>query len=110
METELKRITPDMVKAATKSTGLRLVKGTCGNGSDCGCPLMVIYRASPFGVRRAALLLAWAEDVYGRDYMCGFIAGVDEETDLRDDLTERQKQGLEDGRAVLAELFGGQAA
>jgi hypothetical protein len=93
-DVKVKRITPEMVVAAYKATGLKPARCVFIAG-DYACAVGAVAKHLS-GVKHAYDAVEWANRVYGEDYVESFWHGFD------DISTSRYEQhiGYEDGRAA----------
>lgn len=110
-----KRITPEMVLAAYKATGLKPVRGTleflAGIDDGRGCPIDALLCAAKVEKVRTKMDAAVALGTT-RNYLWGFIAAIDSQSADECKLLgpidadeDQLMQGYADGQACAAAVF-----
>ena len=104
-----RRITVEEVIAAYRSLGLGTL--TCNwvqlqNGEWCGCPMSAVVLAErPDTRRKGVWIRKEACEIFGDNYVNGFVVAVDGQPTIRGE--QRFREGYEDGVKVRNEAFRG---
>lgn len=100
----MRRITVEEVLEAYRVTGLVPRRGTyCMTifGARCGCAVGALGAANSIAVEN---LSCWAGELYGTEYLAGFLNGFDKEIYVVEE-SDEILAGYADGQAVAAAVF-----
>lgn len=102
---EQPRITVEAIREAMERTGLEIICRSWGDGTNCGCPQMILYRAAG-GESGQYAAEDWVRQKYGYYYSIRFRQAFDGK-DVERYLARAESQlGYADGLAARRELLG----